>query len=629
MFKQGPYGGKVANSRYGEPPLAPGPIVVPPLWSFWAPLNANGFVFDEQPTTDLHIVVDDAGGATWASRVGSFVAAASGTPTVGVETLLYPQGGFAGTGYRTGMTCAAGYYELPYNAAHDITENSTVTYDLVLRTGDFVNSEIFVSHRDGVTFAYNLVIAAISLFGTPYIEARIQHTLVDAFVQYQCVRFGWYRLKMTYNGPTKTMVLSINGFDVGTSVAEGVPYYGAGEPLNIGSDSFEFPITTCQLVELQREQSIVATAPDWRNRCAKFWGVQDIYGVFPKIIDRYSQAGITVNNKIFKVGGYWLRMNQYGFPSEDYVINVLQNSTFSEGFGTGFGSGGATTYISDPQDNSSVGGNAVRVTNDNFGSFAGIYWTPIFVGAGTPCWLSIQWRALTAGANAYFLVYNSATGRYYDNSTQTWGVGVALNQAGTSSTDKVDFNLIFANDSSGGPLAVYVWNGYEVNTKQFAIFHVQFAPGYDKLGTPLVYESASGGNAKSNDNLQFDQAVINYSQGVLQATVTPISASTDPLSANQIYFGGAAGFLRQNTPSHDFVLTDGTNSAALPVTYVRGQALEFRSSWQGQLVNQELTGGSTASAAFAAPIDSGDLAIGGNNTGVLQPGAYLKNVRIK
>jgi len=623
------WGGKVSVFDGPDKPynvLAP----PPPAFKFWARYAGNGFVFDPLPTTDLHLVADDAGPASWASRAGSYSAIAEGTPTTGLETPLDPAGNFNGTTHRQAVNFdALSYYYLPYDPAHFLTASSTTTYDILFFTGDFVSNEILISQFTPT--GYNFYVAIFTIFSTPYIEVRVQHTINDAVVQYQCSRFAAYRLKMTYDGASKTLTLALNGKDIGNSVGEGVPLSGGTDDLIVGAATAGFNLGTSKLIEIQRSQEIVSTA-SWATACYKFWGLQDVKGTSPLVFSCATKSALTVNGSIWQFGENWARMNNYGVLPENYTSNVLQNSTFTEAFGTGYSIAGASvSYVPDANCNVNVGGNGLNVVNDLAANEYGVYWIYPFLGGLTPCWLSFEWAALDVGANAYWQVYNFATGKYYDQAASGWTPAITYNVAPYLGAGKKTHKAIFANDITGGSLLFLVCNGREANTKSLSFYHVQLMPGFDYAAAPFVYESVAGGNFKSYDFIQYPATpAIDYTKGKLTGEITALSNSSEPSSNTRVYWAGFGGMAGSVAGTSNFTLSDGAHTATITVPYISGQTLSFAQEWGGTtMTNKELTSGQTATATFTSPIDSGPFVVGGDGSANYQSGFYTKNLKIK
>jgi len=261
----------------------------------------------------------------------------------------------------------------------------------------------------------------------------------------------------------------------------------------------------------------------------------------------------------------------------------------------------------------------------------GVYWIYPFLGGLTPCWLSFEWAALDVGANAYWQVYNFATGKYYDQAASGWTPAITYNVAPYLGAGKKTHKAIFANDITGGSLLFLVCNGREANTKSLSFYHVQLMPGFDYAAAPFVYESVAGGNFKSYDFIQYPATpAIDYTKGKLTGEITALSNSSEPSSNTRVYWAGFGGMAGSVAGTSNFTLSDGAHTATITVPYISGQTLSFAQEWGGTtMTNKELTSGQTATATFTSPIDSGPFVVGGDGSANYQSGFYTKNLKIK
>lgn len=596
---------------------------------FNLPATGNGAILSGLPSTDLHLVTDDIVlGQNWLSRVGSLYATTSGSPVVDNETPFYINGGFTGSGYRKSLTTSAGNYQIAYDVSHELTNTSTKTFVFIIQTGDFVSNEVFASYGSGLGF--NFYFAALDVLGTPTLETRIQCATSDAVVQYPCCKYTFYAVKITYEGATNTLSMAINGVDWSSSVGIGNPISGVGNPFYIGDNSLGFPLVTAKLLEFQRHNSILSTA-DWFTQLCSLYGISDTHSINPVSFIRNSKAGFRVNNKIWQVGPNWPRITELGYLTEGYVLNILRNSIFSEPFGVGFTSFNTVSYQADVDDNKCSGGTGLKISNDLLGTLSGVFWSYPFLGAGVSSWFSFEWKALSVGANAYYTIYNSSTGNFYDANSATWGASIVYNPADTSSGEKVKTDVIFNNDIVGGGVFIYLLNAAEVNENESIFFWAQFYPGFNMTASPFIEEITAPVNLKVDDILIYPSSIINYSDGSFECDATPIPSSSDPVSYDRIYVGALNGFIKQLSPSADFIGTDNTNTTNISVSFNREQSLKLKLSWVngGNLVINEKLSGLSNTTTFTAPLDSGDVAFGCSNAGFTHASVYLKNIKIR
>lgn len=596
---------------------------------FNLPATGNGATLSDLPSTDLHLVTDDIIlGQNWLSRVGSLYATTFGSPIVDNETPFYINGGFTGSGYRKSLTTSAGNYQVAYDVSHELTNTSTKTFVFIIQTGDFVSSEVFASYGSGLGF--NFYFAALDVLGAPTLETRVQCATTDAVVQYPSCKYTFYAIKITYDGATNTLSMAVNGVDWSSSIGIGNPISGVGNPLYIGDNNLGFPLVTAKLLEFQRHDSILSTA-NWFVQLCSLYGVRDTHSINPVSFSRDSKAGFRVNNKIWQVGPNWPRVTELGYLTEGTVVNLLQNSIFSEPFGTGFTSFNNVSYQSDVDDYSCSGGTGLKITNDLLGTLSGVFWTHAFLGASVPSWFSFEWKPLNVGSNAYYLIYNSTTGNYYNALTAVWGASIVYNPADPSSGEKVKTDIIFNNDSVGGTVLIYLLNASEVNENEAVFFLAQFYPSFDTIASPFIYEGTAPVNLKYEDILIYPSSIINYSDGSFECDATLIPSSSDPVSYDRIYTGALNGFIKQVSPSADFIGTDNTNTASIAVPHNRMQSLKLKLSWVngGNLVINEKLSGLSNTTTFTAPLDSGDVALGCNNSGLTHASVYLKNIKIR
>ena len=605
------------------------------VWRFYAGYDGTGRVYEELPSTDLHLVVDDAGGSNWSSRVGPFIASRNGNPTVGLETPLYSalNSTFNGVGFRTAMQCGPiDYYSLPHNSAHDLTSASATTYDISFISGDFANNEIIISNDSSTD--YNFYLASLLILGTPYIEVRVRHSVADAYVQFQCSRFSLYRLKITYLGANKILTLASNGYDIGTSIGVGTPNTGGTQGLFIGKGVGGLPALTTKIIEIQRHQSILPTSPDWRRLCYRSWNVHDVHDFQPAQLYRNTKAGLNVNNKFWQVGENWPRIDKYGYDSEEVVVNSLQNSTFTEAFNTGWTALGIgnMSYQADVEDNSTVGGTGLKFQNDIIGTDVHANWLGAFINANTPCFFTCEWKSLTANAQAYFLIFSFGTGNYYDALAQVWQPFPVFNIPNGISLTKQKYDLLFISDVVAGNVSVFIGNSpTDLNTESFSFFHAQLTDNVDSPTSSFVYENISGGNFKASDILQYNQLqAIDYTKGEVRVDFTPRRNSNQNLSLHdESILGGLTEFLFVENLSTGFGMTDGLNTCTIYPTYSNNQTLKFQALWGANLTIKETTSNLSATSVFFPPLNVGDLAVGGRLFTTFQPYSRIKHLRIK
>lgn len=595
-------------------------------------MSTNGLYAEPRASMDLYMSVDDAGGAVWNSRVGTYFANRNGTPNVTVETPLYPFGGFAGIGYRNSMlTTDTDNYVLPADPSHDLTASSVTSYDVTFMTHDFVDDEIILCN--GSALDYNFYIAAISILGNPYIELRVRCATGDAVIQSPCERSAWYKILMVYQGASNSLSLAINGKLVSLSNGVGSPNVGGTFGLGIGTGPLGSSAEKVRILEVIRYQENMLLGSEWFNRCTHFFGLKTNQGQYPTAYGRPTRAAMYVNNKMWQFSADWMRVREYGYLEEGTLVNVLMNSTFTDALNTGhtvYG-GALTTYQADADANNEVGGTGLRVDNDAIGTAAGAYWASAFVGASAVCHFSIEWKSLDLGAQAYYQIYNLSTGNYYNESTQSWQATFIENPAGSPSASKVKYDLFFTNDTSASVMFIALSNGAVINGGSVIFFHTQLMPGYDVHGSPFIYESLSATTQKSNDVLNYDGvSSIDYSNGSVDFDLTVQNSSTENTTgADLSYFGGLGKIIYRPLGSSDVWLTDGTNTASVALAYPRDYTMRVAARWGTALTLAERNTGTVGTTTFTPPLSSGDVSIGGDTaTNINQGYAYIKNLRI-
>lgn len=647
MFKNGPYSGKLltktVRDSLGLNPLGGGtPGGFTKL--FWPSYSSNGYILQSRMNTDLHLVADDlAIGSNWVSRQGGHTATLNGQPSIGLETPFYPSGGFNGSGFRTSASVfsAADYYAIPNNINNIIQNNDDVTYEIIMKTGDFSAGEILVSQPVPAGSGYNFYIATVNSFLNPMIEIVVGHDAGDAIVQFDVSRYCFYYLKIAYQFINRQLTVQVNGRGGNfAGVGAGNLSTGGVEPYYIGCGTAgASPAVSSQIIELQRHRGLIADTPEGYNRATRFFGVHDTYGVIPTNCIRESKAAIEVNNKLWQVGLDWPCLNHKGRLSEAISTNYLANSIFSETFGTGYNfySPIGLSYAADPDDHKSSGGTGLKFENDLGGTFHGVWQDVGLIGAGSPCYFYCEWKALTLNAQAYFIIYNAATANYYDVVTQTWGAATVFNKPGNSSLQKIKYQLNFNNDSSLGHVLVGLCNTItDFNTDSFIYFLWQFSDGFPTPCSPLIYETVTGDTTKYRDCVTYSEAdSIKYVKGAFSAEISFLNSSTDTNYYNKTILGGNSEFMYLPSPSTSIRLSDSINNTDISPVYSREQILLLSGYWgiSSTMKLQESMTGAISNNAFTSPLNSGDLGVGGTNDPTffatwLQPGAYIRNLKI-
>jgi len=575
--------------------------------------------------------VDDAGGAIWNSRVGTYFANMAGSPNVSVETPLYPFGGFSGIGYRNSMLSTdVDNYILPADVSHDLTASSVTSYDVTFMTHDFSDDEIILCN--GSALDYNFYIAAVSILGVPNIELRVRCATTDAVIQHPCERSTWYKILMVYHGATNSLSLAVNGKLAALANGVGAPEVGGTFGLGIGTGPLGNSASKVRIVEVIRYQEDMLSGSEWFNRCAHFFGLKTNQGLYPTAYGRPTRSSMYVNNKMWQFGADWMRVREYGYLEEGTLSNLLMNSTFTDAFNTGYSVFGSLAYYqSDADANIEVGGTGLRIDNDSLGSGCGIYWASAFSGASSPNHFSVEWKSLTLGAQAYYYIFNLSTGNFYNEATQSWQPGFVENPLGAPSMTKTTYNVVFNNDITGSVLFLSIDNGAIVDGGSFMLFHCQLMPGYDIHGSPFVYEALSSTAQKYSDVVNYDGASsIDYSAGSVDFDLTLENSSAENTAgANLSYFGGAGRIIYRPAGTADISITDGSNTASLSLSYPENYTMRVKGEWGAGLSLMERNTGATSTAMFTPPLSSGDISVGGDTaTNINQGYAYIKNLRI-
>ena len=247
----------------------------------------------------------------------------------------------------------------------------------------------------------------------------------------------------------------------------------------------------------------------------------------------------------------------------------------------------------------------MKFENDMGGTFHGVWQDVGLVVSGTPCYFYCEWKALTAGAQAYFIIYNAATSNYYDVLTQTWGASTVFNKPENSSLQKIKYQLNFNNDAALGHVYVGLSNtNTDFNTDSFIYFLWQFSDGSPSPCSPFIYETITGDAEKYRDCVTYSQTEsIDYTMGAFSAEMTPLNSSSDPIPVTKSYLGGNSPFLYDGITMR---LSDGANNADLSLVYSRERILLLSGYWgvSPNMKLQESMTGEISNNTFTSPLNN-------------------------
>jgi len=626
------------------------------------PVTGNGFVLDDTASTDLHLVADDlTGGADWASRVGGFTAVHTGSPTVGMETPLYPAGGFAGTGYRkaVGDFTTAKYYKLAYNAAHAITNSSTVTYDILLQTGVIATEEHFWARYITALTKFNLDVYAKNDGSNNYkLYVEIDHVTTNALCRFTVTQMATLLLTFTYDGATKVLTMYVNGNAVVTSGSNIGSSTGSG---NVSTDTATDlwvglvdtvvgkPLVKGKILEVVRHQSVLSAATILQ-RFQKMAGMQLADGTYPATATIHNSFGyIPVNKRIWAFTKDWPMMNEKGILANVAFGCSMYSTAITDGTGGASNltiTAGVTAAAEANAINSAVNGQTLTIP----GSGAVLdtaMWFNFGLNASVKGAATVVWRPSIAASSAFIYIYDETTLKYWVTGT-TWSLtptaidlsSFIIQGTGTL-TDPYISNVPFTTETGYvgfHRIDIFVHNNTTLDaTKEIKVYWCQVCDSQQFAAEPLAVIRPTGGDSSVMLGTQFQwpSSIINYNVGQINFDFYPIFSSTQPRlspSNAMTQMSGSTGnnYLQMNNGSAAIRFKDNAaHVVSLSPTFTNYELLQFQLNWNNgnSKMTQQITNkGLSGTAVFTAPLSSGNFFLG---TGSQSAGGYFKNIVIR
>lgn len=622
--------------------------------------GGNGIILADSASTDLHLVSDDlSAGGNWVSRSGGFTANHTGSPTVGLETALYPSGGFVGTGYRTSVAdfTTSKYYKLGYNAAHAITATSTVTYEMLIRVGVIATEESFWARYITALTKYNLRIYTKDDGSNNYrLYVEVDHATTNATCIQLVTQMSTLLLTFTYDGPSKVLTMYLNGRpvttgsgNVGAATGSGAVSTDTSTDLWIGLTDTVVgkPLVKGQILEVMRHQSVLSAATILQ-RFQTMSGMQLPDGTFPSQPTIHNSFGfIPVNNKVWAFTRDWPMMNADGI-----LCNVSYGCTMYSTAVTD-GSGGASnltitagcSLASETNSiNSQINGQSINIPYS--GILDSSSWFNFGLNQSVKSACTVVWRGINS-AVAYLYIYDETTLKYWVSGT-TWSlVPTAIDLSsfiirGTGTlTDPYISNVPFTTEAFGAGfhrIDAVVHNNLQLDaTKSLKIYWCQISDSGQFAAEPLVAIHPTGGDSTVflGTQFQYPASIINWNVGQINFDFKPVFSSTQPRlspSNAQTQLSGNSGnnFLQENIGSSTINFKDNAaHNAFLSPTFANYELLQFQLNWNNgnsQLRHQITNKALSSVKVFTAPLSIGDFRIG---TSSQSPGGYIKSVIIR
>lgn len=623
----------------------------------------NGLVLPDLASTDLHLVADDlTSGSDWASRVGSFTAIKTGTnPTVGLESPLYPSGGFSGSGYRTAMAdCAAGaYYKFAYDSAHSLTSSSTVTCHILLRLGVLANEEVYWSRYISASTKYNFRIYSKNDGTNAYrLYVQVDHSTTNAVCNRLLTQMGYCLLTFTYNGSTKVLTMYVNGNvvttgsgNVGTSTGVGNIVTDTSSELYIGRDpsATPSPMVKGQILEVVRYQEILSSTTIMQH-AQRTMGLQTDNGIYPAVAYIRNSAGfVQVNNKIWAFCKDWPLVNENGFYAHVSFGCTMYSTAITDGTG-GISNltitAGVTVAPEAGAINSQVNGQTLTIPGSG-ASIDSAMWFNFGMAQSVKGAATIVWRPNIPGSVAYAYIYDETTLKYWVTGT-TWSLSptaidlsaFVIQGSGTISDPYVS-NVPFTTEAFGAGshrIDAFVHNNTILDaSKSIKVYHCQICDSQQFSPEPLVVIHPNGGDgvAVLGFSLEYPSSVVNWNFGSLTYEFRPNFPSTQPRvspsnALTQLSGGTSNNYSQMNIGSAEFRFKDNAaHVVTMAPTYGWRELLQFKLDWNsagaimvGQITNKAISG----NAVFTAPLTSGTFRIGSASQ---SPGGSIKNIIIR
>lgn len=617
-------------------PIAPGTGANP---IFELPLNKNGIIQSAFPETNIHLVADDlTSGNNWTSRVGSFVATVNGTPTVDVETPFYPDGGFAGTGYREAVKgfSAANYYELPYDAAHAVVAGGAGwdQFEIVFKTGDFAAQETILSRYIAALAKYNF---RLYITTAGVLTAQMGCATSDATCTVQLDKHTYYNICVQIRTDINQIKIWSSGLDVSTSInGVGAISNNATGSFFIGQDgNVNEPALTTHIIEYMRTKTNFTPT----NRAAAWEGFKDIRGgLHPAQYSNNNNGTSTeiVNGKLFAYGWGMHRISANGYLSEKNDFNnVILNSTFRQAALTNWTvtAAGSTTTAQDTVDADrfiEVGGNACKITTS--GTDLGEIQQNVTLSTNSHCVLSVDWKAGQSGAVLFYKIQNTTTGNYYNGTG--WQAGAIYVALGTTTTTRRRDQVNFLTEGSGTTFTIWLSNGSDANNtgRDLYVYHVQVQDNsLQIMHSRIITEGSATFGVRSRLGYT-PTTFISNNIGHCVATVTYIYNDFASDGNNQQILslnGGANWFLRHRRGTGANDTFDGTGFVSRTLAATVGSSRVMTVSWNSTTASRTVAiqGDGTTSGAFDGTWNLTDLLyIGNRGDGQDNLDSYVKGV---
>jgi hypothetical protein len=618
----------------------------------------NGSVLTPLANTDLQLVADDlTAGSNWVSRVGSFTANHTGSPTTGLETPLYPSGGFAGVGFRTAVAdfTTAKYYKLAYNIAHAITGTSTITYEILMRAGAIATEETVIGRYITALTKYNLRVYMKNDGSNNYrVYAEVDHLVSNAICRAIVTQMSTFLLTLKYDSATQTLSMYINGQlvnntgDISSSVGVGAVSNDILTDFWIGlvDTTVGLPLVKGQIIEVMRHQELLTDTVIYQ-RAINLMGLRMDDGTYPAVTFIHNSFGfLPVNGKVWAFTRNWPLINENGMH-----CNVSFGCTmYSTGITDGSGgvsnltlTAGVTLVTEAGSINSQINGKTAVIPYD--GTLQSAKWFHFGLSQSQKSAATVIWRP-TNGSIAYLYLFDETTTKYWVSGT-TWSLtptaidlsAFIIQGAGTLADPYIS-NVPFTTEAFGASthrIDAFVHNNSIIDaTKTTYVYWCQICDSGQFASEPLAAIHPTGGDSSVflGIGIEYPASMINWAFGQLTCDLKPLFPSTQPrLSPSNAMsqFSGSTGnnFLQMNNGSALINFKDNSGHiVAMGPTFAWKELLQLQLTWNtaaglnGKVTNKAISGNAT----YTSPLSSGNFKFG---TSSQSPGCYIKNVVIR
>lgn len=602
----------------------------------------NGYVFTPRVTSDLHLVADDLSGGNWTSRIGTFVAAKTGTPTYDIETPFDTNGLFNGTGRKSvgKFSSAPDYsYKFPYNIDHELKNTGDTTYMGVIKAGVGTATETILSMYDGTY--YNLLIQLQYSAGSYFIRAYADHTTAYCEAIVPITPNSYTVFMVSYEGATDTMTVRTSK-SVNSSVGSGTIRPATGADLVVGMNTtVSEPMATSEIIEIIRCQELLGNN-EFNFYSRKWYGLTADKSIGSPDCSSYVRTSpgiVEVNNK------YWLmeenvpRINQNGLLMEKDAVQFMFDSMMNYTFGVlwtaaAFGASTVTANTTDTLINTSMSTQCYDIYTD--GSANGAFLSQVssvIILNSIRCSMGISWRATSSGCRLYYAIRNIASGNYYDPVSKTWG-GYSPAYFQTSSTDKIYSHLEFVTDTINGLYELDILNGNDFsNAGSNLLIYSANLMQTESVQLPVYSSNSSLGVLGRDIGADYDKAGnIDYVKGKIKIGVSNPNAYGVTFTTDNALIGAGLDIISMPNGTNDYKATNGVASVTLTDPYSENELIELQCDYNnpGNLVLTNITKVNTGTTTITADIDSGSIIrIGGSVTTVDSHLGYLKYVIIR